>query len=171
MKLQQSFVPIDKSLHLIKSFNCGKSSMNEFLSRFAIKHAQLGLSKTFVLTVDDPMLDKLPIAAYYTLGISTVYRQDLPVSTSLPRYPMPVALLARLAIDNNFQRRNLGTKTLIYALRHAVKLCDYGLPAVGLVLDVLDEDALKFYQKFDFFKPLTNDPMRLFVSMESLRHI
>lgn len=79
--------------------------------------------------------------------------------------------LNRALLFDNLQRRNLGTKTLIYALRHAVKLCDYGLPAVGLVLDVLDEDALKFYQKFDFFTPLTNDPMRLFVSMESLRHI
>jgi hypothetical protein len=52
-----------------------------------------------------------------------------------------------------------------------VRLCDEGLPALGLVLDVLDENALAFYQRFNFFHAFTNDPMRLFVPMTALRKI
>ena len=171
MKLCQTFVPIDTTKHLIKEFNCGKSDMNEFLVRFATKHHKAGLSSTYVLPVDDPSTDKVMIAAYYTLAVSTIVKADIPTEQSLPRYPIPMALLARLAIDKKFQDQYLGSKSLIYALRHAVRLCDSGLPVFGLILDVLDQDALAFYQKFDFFQPLTNNPMRLFVSMSSLRQI
>ncbi len=171
MTLCQSFVPVDKTKHLTKTFDCGKSEMNTFLSRFAVKHSKLGLSRTFVLPVDDPKTHKVPVAAYYTLAASTVFRQDVPARQSLPRYPVPVALLARLAVDSRFQGNYLGEKSLIYALRHTVRLCNEGLPALGLVLDVLDEDALKFYQRFDFFHAFTSDPMRLFVPMTVLEKI
>ena len=171
MTLCQSFVPINKTEHLIKSFDCGKPEMNLFLSRFAIKHAKLGLSRTLVLPEVSTLPSKTPIAAYYTLAAATVSQQRIPVEHSLPRYPLPVALLARLAVDLQYQGKRLGEKTLIYALRHAVRLCDEGLPAVGLILDVLDEDALRFYQRFDFFHCFTDDPMRLFVSMNVLRKI
>lgn len=124
-----------------------------------------------VLPIEGSQTPKSPIAAYYTLAVSTVTRQEIPNTSSLPRYPVPVALLARLAVDVNFQGKRLGEKTLIYALRHTVRLCSEGLPALGLVLDVLDEDALAFYQRFAFFHPFTDDPMRLFVPMSALRKI
>ncbi|MDX1728194.1 MAG: GNAT family N-acetyltransferase [Pseudoalteromonas tetraodonis] len=170
MKLCQTFVPVNKQSHLLKKFDCGKAEMNTFLSRFAVKHAKLGLSRTFVLPVDDDT-DKRIVSAYYTLAMSTVTPKKLPVKQSLPNYSIATVLLARLAVDINFQGRRLGEKSLIAALRHAVKLCDSGLPALGLILDVLDEDALAFYQRFDCFHALTDDPMRLFVSMNTLREI
>lgn len=145
--------------------------MNIFLNRFAIKHAKLGLSRTLVLPVDDPDAAKKKIAAYYTLAASTVTKLKIPTEQSLPQYPLPVALLARLAVDINFQGLRLGEKSLIYALRHATRLCDEGLPVFGVILDVLDEDALKFYQRFDFFHSFTDDPMRLFAPMNVLRKI
>lgn len=170
MKLCQVFVPVNKQSHLLKKFDCGKEEMNSFLSRFAVKHAQLGLSRTFVLPVDDGS-DKRIISAYYTLTMSTVLPKKLPIKKSLPSYQVATVLLARLAVDINFQGRRLGEKSLVTALRHAVKLCNDGLPAMGLVLDVLDDDALAFYQRFEFFHALTDDPMRLFVPMNVLREI
>lgn len=170
MKLCQAFVPVNKQSHLLKKFDCGKTEMNLFLSRFSVKHVKLGLSRTFVLPVDEGS-DKSLVAAYYTLAMSTVVPKKLPIKKSLPNYSIATVLLARLAVDVDFQGRKLGEKSLITALRHAVKLCDSGLPAIGLILDVLDEDALKFYQHFDFFHPLTDDPTRLFVSMNTLRDI
>ena len=89
----------------------------------------------------------------------------------MPRYPLPVVLLARLAVDEQYQGKRLGEKSLIYALRHAVRLCDEGLPAYGLVLEVLDEEALGFYEYFRFFHRFTHDPMRLFVPINVLRKI
>lgn len=147
--------------------------MDTFLARFAIKNMQLGLSRTWVLPIvnENPATQKIPIAAYYTLASSTVDRESLPTDKSLPGYPVSVVLLARLAVDKEFSGQRLGEKTLITALRKAVELTDTGLPALGVILDVLDEDALHFYQHYDMFEPFTDDPMRLFVSMNTLKQI
>jgi len=169
--LEQHFVAADKSCHDLKSFDCGIIVMNDFLSRYAVKHNKLGLSKTYVLTKRDGGTGKKTIAAYYTLAASTVSRYDIPVAQSLPSYPVPVVMLARLAVDNPYQGKGLGAKSLVYALRQAVNLSQSGLPAYGLILDVLNDDALSFYQQFDLFKPFTEDPMRLFVPMKTLEQI
>lgn len=170
MAFLQTLERLDKSRHDTKALDCGKLSMNQFLSRFAAKHADLGLSSTWVL-LEDVQAQKLPVAAYYTLAAATLHKASLPTTQSLPAYPIPVVLLARLAIDRKYQGQGLGEKILISALRHSVKLTEQGLPAFGLLLDVLDTDALAFYQRFDFFEPLTDDPMRLFVGMERLRQV
>lgn len=160
----------DKSLHNLKGFDCGKPSMNTFLTKFAEKHNKLGLSRTYVLP-DVAKTDKANVAAYFTLTTSGVMREQIPAKQSLPQYPIPVVLLARLAVDNRHKGAGLGGKTLVYALREAVLLSRAGLPTYGLILDVLDDEALGFYQHYELFEPFTDDPMRLFVSMKTLEQI
>lgn len=173
MALLQEFVLVDHTQHDLKTFNCGKPDMNMFLARFAVKNMRLGLSRTWVLPVvaDDRQPQKAQIAAYYSLASSTVMREDIPSDKYLPGYPVPVVLLARLAVDEQFKKQRLGEKTLITALRKSVELTDSGLPALGVILDVLDGDALGFYQHYEMFEPFTDDPMRLFAAMHTLRHI
>ena len=89
----------------------------------------------------------------------------------MPGYPVPVVLLARLAVDQQFKKQGLGAKTLVTALRKAAALTTAGLPVHCLVLDVLDKDALTFYQRFEIFKPFTDDPMRLFVPIQLVQQI
>lgn len=179
MRLEQAFVVADKAAHDLKAFDCGKIGMNDFLSRFAIKHNKLGLSRTWVLPEAASAVEPTPpdskqsgskktIAAYFTLASATVSREEIPVQHSLPIYPIPVIMLARLAIDSKYQGQGLGAKTLVTALRQARTLGQSGLPAYGLILDVLDEQALSFYNSFDVFQPFTDDPMRLFVGMKTL---
>lgn len=170
MPLEQKFVTVNKGLHDLKSFSCGKPSMDEFLTRYAVKHTKLGLSRTYVLP-EVSSSSKVSIAAYYTLAFSTVLRSEIPATQSLPSYPIPVVMLARLAIDKHYQGSGIGSKALVYALRHAAQLSNSGLPAYALVLDVLDEEALSFYQKFEMFESFTDDPMRLFVPMKALEKI
>lgn len=176
MALNQSFVSVNKSQQALSDFDCGKEEMNFFLARFAGRHMALGLSSTWVLP-DTPegMIpgngNFAPVAAYFTLAQNTVLREELPVTQSLPGYPIPAVLLARLAVDHRYQGTGLGNKTLITALRKACELCRDGLPAYGLVLDVLDDDAMRFYEKFDFFHPMTNDPKRLFIGMKTIKKI
>jgi hypothetical protein len=170
VQLQQAFVAAEKAKHDLKAFDCGVPSMNEFLYRHSIKHAKLGLSKTYVLA-EAKEQDKLSIAAYYTLTTANLIRAEIPTTASLPSYPIPLVLLARLAVSVSCQGRGLGAKSLVYALRHAVKLSKAGLPAYGLILDVLDDKALAFYKSFDLFKPLSDDPMRLFVPMKTLEQL
>lgn len=172
MALRQVFVPVDHTRHNLKGFRCGKPGMDEFLARFAIKNRKLGLCSTWVLPADEnPQPQKATIAAYFTLASSTVTREEIPTDKTLPGYPVPVVLLARLAVDERFKGRRLGEKTLITALRKSVELTERGLPTLGLILDVLDEDALGFYRRYEMFEPFTDDPMRLFVSMHILKQI
>lgn len=172
MAFQQAFAMIDSSQHDLKSFDCGKTDMNRYLTRYAEKNQKLGLSATWVLpVVETHPLPKTKIAAYYSLASTTVTSTEIPADYKLPRYPVPVVLLARLAVEQRFQRQGLGEKTLVSALRHCVVLTGKGLPAYGLVLDVLDAEALVFYQRFGLFKPLNDHPMRLFVGMHVLRQI
>ncbi len=173
MTFARQFVLLDPQQHDVKSFDCGKPDMNVFLSRYADKNKKLGLSATWILAKQQPQEDtkKALIGAYYTLASTTVSREQIPTDKNLPAYPVPVVLLARLAVNRCFQKQGLGEKTLVSALRQSVYLTDKGLPALGVVLDVLDNDALSFYQQFEVFQTFTDDPMRLFVSMNVLRKL
>jgi hypothetical protein len=173
MTFASQFVLLDLQQHEVKSFDCGKSDMNVFLSRYADKNKKLGLSATWILAKQQAQEDtkKAMIGAYYTLASTTVSREQIPTDKNVPAYPVPVVLLARLAVNRGFQKQGLGEKTLVSALRQSVNLTDKGLPALGVILDVLDNDALRFYQQFDVFQPFTDDPMRLFVSMNVLRKL
>lgn len=165
------FLPLDPSAINVKSFDCGKDAINTYLRRYAAKNMALNLNRTFVLpyTVDESS-EKSHVAAYYTLAHQTMGREELPDPSRLPRYPVPVIRLAQLGIDQRFHRQGLGAKTLVHALRHACQIASNpnGIPAMGVVLAVLDQDALSFYRSFDFFLSLTDNPMKLFVPMASL---
>lgn len=172
MAIQQDFVALNPSHFDVKAFDCGKPDMNSYLARFAAKNIGLKLSMTWVLPGNELVMgEKTPIAAYYTLASYTVSREEIPTDERLPGYPVPVVLLARLAVDHRFQGQRLGEKALVSALRYSVTLTERGLPAMGLILDVVDEDALAFYQRFDLFQPFTDDPMRLFVPMRVVEQI
>ena len=168
------FLPLDTSAINVKSFDCGKDAINTYLRRYAAKNMALNLNRTFILPYTLEENSKKPhVAAYYTLAHQTLIREELPDPSRLPRYPVPVILLAQLGIDKRFHRQGLGAKTLVHALRHAYQIASNpkGIPAMGVVLDVFDQDALAFYQSFDFFLPLTDNPMKLFVPIASLESL
>lgn len=171
MALQQQFIAIDPSTQELRRFRSTKPQMDTFLARHAAKNAKLGLSMTWVLLEDTlGKRSKYPVAAYYTLAGGSITKQSIAAAPQdLPGYPLPVTILARLAVGKNYQGRHLGSKTLVTALRQAVLLSHKGLPSYGVVLDVLDEDALGFYRRFDFFQPFSGDPMRLFAPMHALK--
>jgi GNAT superfamily N-acetyltransferase len=173
LALQPEFVDVDYSNQDVRRFRCGKPPMDAYLIRFSLKNAELGISKTWVLLDQDKGdRKKFPVAAYYTLAVGTVTRETLPVDhKELPSYPVPVTLLARLAVSENYQNRGVGAKTLVTALRQAVFLKDKGFPIIGVVLDVLDEDALCFYNHFDAFHAFSDNPMRLFVPMQVIQQL
>ncbi len=173
MAQQPTFVAVDYTNQDVRRFRCGKPQMDTFLCRYAAKNAELGISKTWVLLDEDKgEKKKFPVVAYYTLTVGTVSRETLPgVFKELPSYPVPITLLARLAVSENYQKRGVGVKTLVTALRQAVILKDKGLPSIGVVLDVLDDNALSFYNHFDVFHAFSNNPMRLFVPMQVIQQL
>jgi len=162
--LGTTFEVADASIHHLKKFDCGKQGLNEYLSRFAVKNNVLGLSRTWVL----PCLSnehKTQIAAYFTLSSSSISRE------SLASCPIPIVLLARLAVSIDHQHKQLGIKTLVHALRTAYSINQHGLPAIGVVIDVLDDHAMEFYQHVGIFTQFSDDPMRLFVHMDIIKQL
>ncbi|CRZ20307.1 GNAT family N-acetyltransferase [Kingella kingae] len=160
---------LDKSQHNSRAFDCSKDNMNVFIRQFAVKNQKLGISRTWVFA--DSGSSKKEIAAYFTLAMQTVEPSDLHSNEKLPNYPTSVVLLARIAVDKRFQGQGLGKRALLAALAKALQASEQGLPAFAVVLDVLDDDALKFYQSFDFFQHFGDETHKLFVPMKAVKQL
>ena len=102
------FLPLDPRTINVRTFDCGKEAINMYLHRYAAKNMALNLNRTFVLpyTAEDNS-EKSQVAAYYTLAHQTLVREELPDPSRLPRYPVPVILLAQLGIDQRLHRQSL----------------------------------------------------------------
>lgn len=173
-RIISNYVPLDKSQQSTRDFDCGKEPINNYLKQFAHRNMALNLSRTFVLPYSLPSdTKKSRIAAFYTLANLSISREEIPPDNHLPRYPVPVILIAQLGVDKKFQGSGIGKKSLITALRQAwsIAVKPQGIPSYAVVLDVLDENAMKFYGSFDFFTPLPGKSNRLFVSIKSLEGI
>ena len=178
MQPLKRFVALDKSLHERNQFDCGKDSLNTFLQRTASQGMKAKLNFTWVLPASGISKgDKKPICAYYTLSVCHIERDSLPddAMKRYPNYPLPVFIIAQLAVDKNCAGQKLGTASLINALRRCVKLSQDGKVAgIGVILDVLDEDALGFYQRFGGFRSLKGidgSGERLFIPMKQIMNL
>jgi GNAT superfamily N-acetyltransferase len=161
------FVELNKAVHDRSAFDCGTPQLNEFLQQFAAKHRAAGISMTMVLPAKGNEAD---ICAYYTLSHTEISRKTLPKSAakSLPHYPVPVLLIAQLAVNRAAQGQGLGKITLIRALRHAHAINEH-LPSYAVVVDALDDGVRGFYEQFGFHALDThNDRTRLYLSMQTV---
>jgi predicted GNAT family N-acyltransferase len=87
----------------------------------------------------------------------------------LPRYPMPVALIGRLAIDRRAQGRRLGEKLLMDALRRVIDAAAI-VGCTGIIVDAKDLDAERFYEKYDFVTVSADVwPHRMFLPIATAR--
>ena len=95
--------------------------------------------------------NKADICAYYTLSHTEIKRQTLPksVAKKLPHYPIPVMLIAQLAVNMKVQGQWLGKITLVRALQHAGEINEH-LPSYAVVVDALDNQVQGFYEQFGF---------------------
>ena len=139
-----------------------------------LKNQKLYLSKTWVVFEESkPAEDnKADVIGYFTLTAHSLESSLINDNdVKLAKYQVPITLLARIAVDLTFQGQGLGREILYIALEQALHFCHLGLPSYGVVLDVLDEKALHFYQKFSFFRKLDNSDTKLFVIMATLETI
>lgn len=156
--------------HDVSRFDCGKSSLNHWLQKYALSNQRLDSSKTYVTCPAD---DPTRVVGYYSLTVSSVQHFDAPAETreGMPRYPIPVMLLGRMGVDQEFRSPNrktrLGSALLKDALLRSVRVAEeVGLRA--MVVDALDEDARGFYERFQFEQSPTNE-LQLFLSMNRIR--
>ncbi|PCI96422.1 MAG: GNAT family N-acetyltransferase [Alphaproteobacteria bacterium] len=170
MTPSSTFVELNKSVHNRKSFDCGTEELNTFLQQFAVRHRDAGISKTMVLTSKD---DEGAICAYYTLSHTEIERQSLPQSLAkkLPHYPIPVMLIAQLAVNKKSQGHGLGKISLICALQHAHEV-NLHLPSYAVIVDALDDEVQGFYEPYGFSVLDTdNHRVRLFMPMKTVAQL
>jgi len=153
--------------HERKQFSCGSAPLDDFLHRHARQNADRNLGVTFVV-VDRP--GDSHILGYYTLVTRTVESRLVPAK-GLPRGPIGVVLLGRLAVDSRSQGQGLGKLMLLRAIRQTADAARV-MGIYALVLDALDEAALQWYVSLDWgFEPLLDDPRHLFLPVSVIRQL
>jgi GNAT superfamily N-acetyltransferase len=152
MSWAYEFVELDKAIHDRASFDCGEAELNVFIQTQAAKHMKVGISKTMLLPASVPLYDgKYSICAFYTIAPSSIRRDTLPeaLAKKLPRYPVPVFLLAQMAVYLNYHGQGLGKVTLIKALEYLWEINSM-MRAFAVIVDCLNKNAEQFYSKYGF---------------------
>jgi len=140
------------------SFRCGQPLLDEYIRRYASQDVRRNVARVFAAT---PERDPHQLAGFFTLGAGSVSCSDLPESLAkkLPRYPVPVALIGRLAVSTGFQGKGVGSILLADACRK-VAHASATLALAGIVVDAKDAAAAAFYRHFGFLT-LPGQPARL----------
>ena len=149
--------------HAVETFDCGEPVLNRFLTRFALATQQSEAAATYVGLADES------VVGFYSLVVGEVGVDHAParLTKGLARHPVPLMLLARLAVHHEWQGRGLGSGLLKDALRRTAQAADIaGIRA--LAVHAKDEKARAFYRHFDFIDSPT-DPLHLFLLLKDLR--
>jgi GNAT superfamily N-acetyltransferase len=151
--------------HRLEGFDCGREELNRYLLRYALQNQQAGAAQAYVGVVGET------VVGYHTLTVGQVTHAEVPerLAKGLARHPIPIMLLARLAVDRRWQGQGIGKALLKDAMRRTLQAADIaGIRAFAV--HAKDAAARAFYQKFDFL-PSPTDPLHLFVLLKDVRHI
>ncbi len=155
----------DRGRDRVDAFSCGRESLDRWLRAYAGQSQDRDAARTFVTTEPDGK-----VAGYYTLVAAQVEheRATAGVREGLSRhFPIPVALLARLAVATPHQGAGLGRSLLLDALQRVLRASDE-LAIRAVTVDALDERASSFYRAFGF-QPSDLAPDTLMVSLQAVR--
>lgn len=153
-----------KSTHVVKTFKSGKHSLDLFIKRHALKNQEADSSQTYVVHRNGP------VVGYYSLTVGSIERQDCPpaITDEMPSgYPIPIILLARLAVDRKEQGRGLGgalLKDAFYRIASAAEI----VGARAVLVHAIDSEAKSFYERFNFDE-FPVGTMHLMLSMKDVR--
>ena len=151
--------------HRIERFDCGREQLNRYLLRYAWQNQQAGAAQTYQGLVADAVI------GYHTLAVGHVTREEAPerLAKGLARHPIPIMLLARLAVDRHWHNRGVGKTLLKDAMLRTLRTAEIaGIRACAV--HAKDEEARSFYEKFDFI-PSPTDPLHLFVLLKDAHKI
>ena len=148
--------------HDRNAFDCGVLVLNDYLKKYALQNQKKHAARTYVATRANR------IVGYYSLAYGSVSLEEAPqsVRSGLPRHPIPVILLARLAVDSTEQGRRLGAALLKDALIRTIQAAEIaGLRA--MLVHAKDDFAKHFYEKFGF-EPSPIDAYHLFLRLSDI---
>lgn len=143
--------------HRLEGFDCGKPALNDWLLRHARQAQGSGSAKTFVVADDNR------VAGYFSLTVGQIDTLGAPerIRKGMGQYPLPVVILARLAVFTQDQGRGIGFGLLQDAIRRTMLIADQaGIRA--MLTHPIDEEAARFYTRFGFIaSPLREQQLLL----------
>ena len=153
--------PLEET-HDIAEFQCGEPSLDDWLKRRAHANQASGASRTYVVCQDKRAI------AYFALASGAITVQSAPgrFRRNMPD-PIPVAVLARLAVDQALQGHGLGRALF----RDAAGRVSHAADAIGIrgiVVHAISEEATNFYRSLGF-DPSPHEPMTLMVTLSDVR--
>jgi hypothetical protein len=151
--------------HIRDRVDCGQPSLDAFLRTLVSQYEKRNLGRTYVAVRGTDS----QVFGYYTIASGAVAFDHLPTEAAkkLPRHPLPVVLVARLAVDRAAQSQRLGEKRLLDAFARSLELSDeLGIHAV--VVDAIDQQAKAFNQKNRFI-PLLDSEFHLYLPIATVR--
>jgi GNAT superfamily N-acetyltransferase len=149
----------------VDAFDCGQPALNQFLQRYALVNQKANSAQTYVCCLGDT------VVGFYSLAVGSVDPQAAPsrVTKGLARHPVPVMILARLAVDKEHQGKGLGKALLKDALLRTAQAADIaGIRC--LLVHAKDDAARRWYESWEF-EPSPTDPYHLFLMLKDLKSL
>lgn len=150
--------------HVLDDFDCGPASLNVWLTKHARQAAAAGSARTYVV-VDS---EQSRVVGYHALAAAGVEREAATarVIKGMPRYPVPVVLLARLAVDASVGRRGLGAWLLRDAMTRTLAASET-IGVRAMLVHAIDNDAREFYIRHGL-EPSPTDPLHLMILIKDI---
>ncbi len=147
----------------VDAFDCGNPALNQFLQRYALVNQKANSAQTYVCCAEGV------VVGFYSLVVGSVDPVAAPsrLSKGLARHPVPVMILARLAVDSAHQRKGLGQALLKDALLRTAQAADIAGIRV-LLVHAKDDSARQWYEPWEF-EPSPSDAYHLFLMLKDLK--
>lgn len=163
--MSNGYAPVRKlaALDQIDAFECGQAALNQFLQRYALVNQKANSAQTYVCCQGDV------VVGFYSIAVGSVDPDATRsrVMKGLARHPVPVMLLARLALDKEHQRKGLGQALLKDALLRNLQAAD--IAGIRCLLVQAKDDAARQWYKSWEFEPSPTDPYHLFLMLKDLK--
>jgi len=155
------------STNNVSAFDCGNPALNQFLHRFALVNQKANSAQTYVSCEEGTG----NVTGFYSLAVGSVEQASASgrLGKGLAGHPVPVMILARLAVDQRFQGVGLGRALLKDALLRTAQAAEIaGIRA--LLVHAKDDVARNWYLQWGF-EPSPTDPYHLFLLIKELRNM
>lgn len=159
---------LDVKRHARESFSCSDApELERYLKQQAVQDIKRNVARVFVA----PAPGDGVIAGFYSLNAASFQKESLPAKDAkrLPAYPVPAALIGRLAVHDGFRKQGLGEYLLMSALDR-IHNASQSLAIHAIVVDARDEAAVIFYKKYGFLS-FSDLRRRLFLPMETVHQL
>ena len=149
------------------SFSCGEQSLDHYIRQQASQDARRRVARVFVASGDPSER----IVGYYTVSAASFEKDNLSedLARRLPHYPVPAAVIGRLAVDLRSQGSGLGEFLLLDAIHRIVRAGDT-IGVYAVVVDALHDHASAFYERYGFV-PFPSQPLRLYLPLRTFEQL